>query len=365
MTRARLSSPTKGLRKPLRFRRWRATLRITSFTTWSVAWRTGPTPDTQHPLTTRLHTAKLSTFIGVRRILIVRFSQYFHDKKRNWEFRFQCTFKKATRACDLRVSCSPFERLPISATQASMQRLMLKIAGQSLGSFYNSPGDDPQSCEGEAEHPVTSVALCESDQHIAHSAGEELPSLADCRAFSQLGRLKVHGAAEYRKALNSLTFQAGETHAFAFWGPARFFNLVEWRTCSSTWPPVPSLSLDALNGPPPLILSVYHLTPNTSGGGETRHVESRMQFLTRAAGWSSQYPPSAEWMQRLTKGSTNSKVSADILPQEGRSGLQQRRSTKSSEELSHSADAGCCGSGICQLFHACCASIGRVRRPEL
>lgn len=278
-------------------------------------------------------------------------SQYFVGKRRAWELRFQCTFKKTTRASDMRVGVSPFSRLPISAIQASMQRFVLKIAGSSLGSFYNSPGDDAATCGGEAEHPVTSVTLSECDQHICHSLAEEQPSLFDHQAFSQKGRLKVNNAAAYR--------EAGETHTFCFWGPSRFFNLVKWRLQGI--PMLSELSLDALNGPPPLVLSVYILNPDDSGRGDVRHLASRKKVLVSVAGWSSLFPPSEAWQKRLTietcQASAGSNGVVNELPTTGHSGISKTCQSGSGLGSAATAGAGCCGGGIYKLITTCMASM--------
>jgi hypothetical protein len=270
-------------------------------------------------------------------------SQYFSGKKRNWEGRLRIFFKQPVRARDLRLSGSPFERLPVSAAQAAMQRMVLKIAGPSLGSFYNSPGDDPKTCEGEPELPVTSITLCDADQYIGHTPGVEPPSLTDHHTFAQRGCLKVNGAAAYRDALNSTTFQAGETHCFGFWGPARFFDLIQWRMVGL--PFLRDLSLDTLNGPPPLVLTLYTLDPEETDRGSCRHLASKMQVHLRIATYSSLHMPSAEVLERLPKGRTRG-----VAPTHPKQGTSQTRRTKS--QMTSVADAGCCGGGIYTIFRS-------------
>lgn len=279
--------------------------------------------------------------------------QYFKGKKRNWELRFQCTFKVAVRASDMRIGAAAFERAKIGAMQASLQRAVLKLAGPTLGnSLYNSPGDDPETCEGECEHPVTSVSMCECDQYIAYSRGEELPNLWDHGTFSKSGSLKVHDARAYRKAMSAVTFQPGEVHTFAFWAPSRFFNLIDWRLVGIPFLGRPSL--EVINGPPPVLLSLYTLTPE-DGAGETRHVDSRRSVIIKTACWSSLFPPSSEWMEKIQASSPTSRSAVATRPIAGRLDLAQTR--KARLELGRSPDAGCCGSGVYQLFREGVASI--------
>lgn len=274
-------------------------------------------------------------------------SEYFNGKKRNWEVRIRITFKQATRAQDLRFGVSPFERLPISGAQAAMQRMVLKMVRPSLGSFYNSPGDDPKTYEGEPEHPITSITVCESDQHIGHTPGVDPPSLFDHKLFSQRGRLKVTNAAAYREALDATTFEAGETHCFGLWGPARFFDIINWRMTGI--PFLRDMSLDALNGPPPLVLTLYTLDSDETHRGRLLHVDSRMRVLMRAATWSSLFPPSASWRQRLTKEPTKEPKIAKCAPAScsKKTGLLTHKPR--AEQIS--SDSGCCG-GISVAIHS-------------
>lgn len=275
-------------------------------------------------------------------------AHYFLDKRRNWELRFRCTFKKSINARDMRISVSPFERLPVGAIQVGLQRMVLKIAGPTLGSFYNSLGDDPVTCDGEAEHPGTSIAISETDQYIPHTFSAELPSLVDHKRFTRCGRLKVKDAAAYRKAMDALTFEAGETHTFGVWGPSRFFHLIKW--CTVGLPFCHNLSLDALNGPPPLIFTVYVLNPDELKNGDMRHLESRMDLLIRVACWSSLFPPSPAWRRRLEQGSANSVTTSDA---------DAVSSEYTDAEMQSCPDVDCCSSGIRELFRSCAASVKR------
>jgi len=215
---------------------------------------------------------------------------YFQGKKRLWEVRFQCRFHRPVKASSLRFASSPFVRRHVGLTQLAVHRWLIKVAGPSLRGLYNSPGDDPSTrAPDDAEHPVTSIPVCEIDQHIEHRAGEAPPDLLDPN-FPRLGRLKTQGTANHRRAISELTFNAGETHTFAFWGPSRFVNLLEWQFESV--PMFEGRSLSMVNGPPPLYLALYQLSPGI--GQETRHLNSRMCAIWRVAGWSSQCPPTLE-----------------------------------------------------------------------
>merc|ERR1719221_801891 len=101
---------------------------------------------------------------------------------------------------------------------------------------------------------MTSMPICEVDQYIGEKVHPLDPS------FAQLGTLKVSDPAAYRRHISSMTFQAGESHTFSFWGPSRCFSLAEWRINGVPFP-IRNLSLDIVNGRPPMIMTAYVLNP--------------------------------------------------------------------------------------------------------
>jgi len=218
---------------------------------------------------------------------------YFDGKRRLWEIRFSCTFKKAVKIEDVMMATAPYERLPVTAAQVATQRFVMKLF-RSIN-LYNCPGDDPSVItEGEVEKPHTSVPLTEADQYIPSVAGEAPPHLLDA-SFPKLGRLKAKNPSAYRSDLRQVTFQAGESHTFAFWGPSRVADLIKWKL--QDIPMLKNTSMDALNGAPPIVLTTYVLNPGSEG--ETRHLDSRMAVLWKTAGWSTKHPPSPERLRAL------------------------------------------------------------------
>lgn len=261
---------------------------------------------------------------------------YFMDKRRNWELRFQCTPKKAIRACELRIGCAPFERQPISWVQAAVQRSVLGFAGTTLGNgVYNSPGDDPETAEvDEIEIPVSSIPVCESDQYIA--PGGLIPSLTEHQAFSQRGILKTSSPSAYRKELTTLILEAGETYTFSFWGPARFFHLIKWEI--SGIPIASGRSLDDLNGPPPLMLMLFVLRRDEQRPDDLRHLPSRMDELLKTAGYSSNNPPTDAVLRLLEASPKGSAITT------GASGNMRQTSVSSDRGSARFvANCGCWG----------------------
>jgi len=267
---------------------------------------------------------------------------YFHGKRRLWEVRFQCCFKQRVSASSLRIGCSPYVRRKLGPTQVAAHRLMIMVMGPTLRGMYNSPGDDPKGrAESDVEKPVTSITIAEADQYIAPSHGEP-PDLLD-EAFPSLGTLKVRDPVKHKRHLREIVFEAGETHTFGFWAPSRAFDLARWRVDASI-PFVGGLSLDALNGPPPLLLSVYVLKPGC--GREKRHLQSRKVVVWEVAGWSNQYPPAPEHIRSLKE---TAEGVATMEDSHGKEALQ----SGSNKPVSCHACLMPCGVGIHKFIRSC------------
>merc|ERR1711972_740989 len=57
------------------------------------------------------------------------------------------------------------------------------------------------------------------------------------------------------------------------------------------------VSMDNLNGPPPVVFGMYVLRP--SENRDERHLESRKDYLLRLATWSSLTPPTPGVLQKM------------------------------------------------------------------
>jgi len=216
---------------------------------------------------------------------------YFEGKKRLWEVRIQCTFKKAMPPHSMRIATQPFERQPLGQAGVQLHRWLVKMAGPAMRGIHHSPGDDPRGrAESDVEQPMVSIPLVECDQYIP----EAPPSLVDA-SFPKLGLTKARDPQAFRRNMAQVTFEAGETHTFGFWGPSRAVDLLGWQVASI--PMFQGVSLDTVNGKPPLYLTVYSLSPGEER--DRRHLPSRMQVLLKAAVWSSLYPPSPRRMDEL------------------------------------------------------------------
>mmetsp|Transcript_93647 Transcript_93647/g.269613 ORF Transcript_93647/g.269613 Transcript_93647/m.269613 type:complete len:476 (+) Transcript_93647:70-1497(+) len=223
------------------------------------------------------------------------YAAHFHGRARLWEVRFRCTFKQPVACASLRLAAAPIERIQVGVRQAALHRFFVGLIGPAADDFYTTPGDDPAGRDpSDIEAPGTSIPLYSADQHIPCAEGELPPRLLD-PSFSCLGWRKAADRAGFRASLRDHVFQPGEVHTFAFWGPSRLVNLISWQAVGV--PLCADFSLDALNGPPPVVLSLYRLGPpieKTAGRRDSRHLPGRIRTLVRVCGWSSLHPPSLE-----------------------------------------------------------------------
>jgi len=233
------------------------------------------------------------------------YADYFRGKVRLWEVRLQLRFKEKVEASAIRLGTSPLERIPVGVRQVALHRSFIGLMGSALQGFYNSPGDDPTGRRpADVEPPITSVPIYAADQHIETGEAEAPPKLLD-PAFPSLGVRKTADRAGFKAKLAPRVFQPGEVHTFAFWGPSRLVNMITWQVVGL--PMWSELSLDIMNGPPPIILSMYILGPpvaKPNGEMDTRHLPARTKIVARACGWSSIRPPPPRHMQRMREMAT-------------------------------------------------------------
>mmetsp|Transcript_31417 Transcript_31417/g.73354 ORF Transcript_31417/g.73354 Transcript_31417/m.73354 type:complete len:475 (+) Transcript_31417:139-1563(+) len=272
---------------------------------------------------------------------------YFWGKRRTWEVRFQIKFKRRVPASTLRFGTQPAERLPLTAAQTNFHKMVLSLAAPVVGDFYNTPGDDPAGRTWEdTERPITSVCVCEADQYACAMPWEVPPGICD-PDFPEYGMRKKADPVAYKKMIRNRIFEAGETHTFAFWGPAWFTDVIRWKMVKM--PILRGLSLDLLNGTPPLVLTLYI---KRSKPGETRHLDHLMEIVWRAGGWPSMYELSEERKKRLLAiGPKNSSGRAFMDCHQVQEVAERQLSQQQHQRRRVEAEYGqCCTMGIQKML---------------
>jgi hypothetical protein len=228
------------------------------------------------------------------------FGEYFKDKKRIWELRFEFRFKEPPGPDDevyFGIEMEKYVRL--SEGTKRVGTVALAAIKKALGGLYSSYGDDPDVCKGELEKPVTVVPLWAFDQFVETPEGETAPSLTDVR-FPEFGKKRASRISEYVKELDELkkNFRVGATYQFAFWGNSRWLDVLNWSLIGI--PMLTPLDFDNFAGRPPVYAVMYKLDPDKDKPEDKRHLNSRKRFYFRTAIWSSKKRPPRELFEKLT-----------------------------------------------------------------
>jgi len=227
------------------------------------------------------------------------YADYFSGKSRIWEFRMQFQFKtKPDPDWDMFFGVELENYVPLSMATKQAQRLIIAGINQAVGGLYQTPGTDPQKgAVGEdIERPCFVLPLWAFDQFVETCENEQPPNLGD-PDFSLMGKRRYRRVAEYSKEISALKkgFAVGPTYTFGFWGTARFLDVINWNLIGI--PAVTPMDFNRFAGQPPVNVSVYAL--KSSEAGEHRHLQSRKQYIFRAAIWSSTRRPERKHFERL------------------------------------------------------------------
>merc|ERR1719410_2493075 len=166
------------------------------------------------------------------------------------------------------------------------QKLIIAAVNQAVGGLYQSPGTDPRKVTAgeECERPCCVLPLWAFDQFVETSENEQPPNLGD-PDFPSMGKKRYRRIAEYSREIHDLKnrFTVGPTYTFAFWGTARFLDVMNWSLIGI--PAVTPMDFNRFAGRPPVYAVIYALKP--SQNGDSRHLTVRRDYVFRTAVWSS------------------------------------------------------------------------------
>jgi len=227
------------------------------------------------------------------------YGDYFAGKSRIWELRIQIQFKsKPDPDWDMFFGVELEDYVPLSMATRQAQKVMVAAVNQAIGGLYQSPGTDPHKVTAGQDHerPCCVLPLLAFDQFVESSENEQPPNLGD-PDFPVLGNRRYRRVAEYSKEIRALQnrFSVGPTYTFAFWGTARFLDVMNWTVIGI--PAVTPMDFNRFAGRPPVHVAVYALKPSEEG--ERRHLQARKQYVFRAAIWSSTRRPERSHFERL------------------------------------------------------------------
>jgi len=250
---------------------------------------------------------------------------HFANRKRLWEMRLQMTLKTEVPNRPWKFGIELEEYVPLSWSSRMAMSAVVGALKQALGSsrdesssIYHSPGDDPKKVQEPHEKPMFVMPLWAFDQFILTEEGEEPPKLTNPEFFT-LGEHRVNNRKQFIKNMLALNMRPGPTYTFAFWGISKFLDIINWSVKLTAR----NIDFNTFCGTPPVHVVLYTLKPkecyddiDSEQQPDTRHLQSRKDYLFRVAFWSSmKRPPSKRFCELTTVTGDEAVVSATSEPE--------------------------------------------------
>lgn len=223
------------------------------------------------------------------------YSEHMHGRKRLWEMRWQMTFKKPIDG-DLFIGIELDRFYKKSAVQRYLGESLKSAFKHASGGAYNSDGDDPERTCGELERPSIVFPLTLIDQLIVTPEGEQPPDLAS-PLLPNLGIRRAEDRKAFKKAIQALTLGPGATYTFCLWCISQFADGISWLSPSRG--PFPTIKFSDIEFHTPGYAVAYKLKACDKNRRESRHLDSRKEYLFRMAFWGSEVPPAPQRVREL------------------------------------------------------------------
>jgi len=219
-------------------------------------------------------------------------AKYFEDKRRLWEVRIQGRFKalpKGRLQCGAMLQETDFHVAPgvgLKTMLATGRKLVNKFVGDGCHVTLGARGAESKRPGAELGHAVGDLRGV--DQLIAIPEGETPPPIEhDLDAYGcQRRNMSAAEWAAYVKGITN-SISVTTTYTFAFWGMARFANLLDWKYLFLPFgvgiPMEPSY---------PTHCVMYALDDSGDrAGSDEQHLESRKQYAVDILFFSSKALP--------------------------------------------------------------------------
>jgi hypothetical protein len=231
------------------------------------------------------------------------YAGHMQGRKRNFEVRIQICFKsvESLRKGKVYFGCELDRFYNIGAIELYFGRSLNDMIKRCAKGHHQSYGDDPDRVAGELERPCNVFPLWVMDQLVVTPVGEKPPELTSDK-FPELGMIKANDRKAMSNAIDELEFQVGVTYTFGFWCVSQFADGIKWK--ATLGGPLDT-SLSALGTHPPAYMSMYCVKPreewtDVRDSRDQRHLDSRKEYIFRAAFWSSLHPPPPKRVKELT-----------------------------------------------------------------
>mmetsp|Transcript_101981 Transcript_101981/g.263595 ORF Transcript_101981/g.263595 Transcript_101981/m.263595 type:complete len:391 (-) Transcript_101981:252-1424(-) len=220
------------------------------------------------------------------------YSEHFMGRRRTWEVRVQVRFKKVPQgAIYFGLETRYIAGHTMSPGVRRIKNMLLGMVRGVIGKeFHHSPGDDPETTEGEAEPPTFAMPLWAIDQFHVAEDGEEPDLTAD---FTGIGHKRTGGVNRYIEAMRTMldSLSCDKVYTFCFWGISQFVDGHNWEFRSKFF----TMDANKLCGAPPVYVVAYELEAHP----DLRHLVSRKSYYFKVALWSALKPPEPEIMKEL------------------------------------------------------------------
>merc|ERR1711982_301448 len=114
---------------------------------------------------------------------------------------------------------------------------------------------------------------------------------------------------QFQKEIAQVKFEVGPTYTFCFWGISQFLDKLNWQIRVPFLRPI---DFDVFAGNPP-VHAVIYLNKEEAATNETRHLNSRKNYLFNVAFWSSKRRPKTDRLESLF-GDCESALTAACAP---------------------------------------------------
>jgi len=230
-----------------------------------------------------------------------------HGRKRLWEIRLQITLKRAIEG-KIFVGVEQDKYHYPGWVQFQLGNTVAATLRRLVGSLHQSPGDDPERSRhlSELERPQLAFPMeMFMDQLDITPDGDTPPDV--CSAdFPEMGIIKSQDRKAFKRAMSELSLEPGPTYTFGMWAPSQSIDAIKW---SAMGKDVRNFGID-----PPCYFMMYALKPSPPGVKETRHLDSRKDYLWHSVFWSTVLPAEINRQRELcdpVADSTNGHTTQD------------------------------------------------------
>jgi len=224
------------------------------------------------------------------------YAWHFNGRKRLWEVRIQAIFKQKPEY-EIMFGIQQDEYTPVSKFGSMTLKMLNSMCTSVVGDgIYTSPGEDPETTEGEAEPTTFAMPLWACDQLIVSKTCEEPDLTGD---LNDHGMKRANGIRDYCKHVEKelSNISPNKTYTFCVWGISQFLDCVHWQIVKCV--PGRQPSFDVIGGSVPMNIVCYEIRKDKFEHDDKRHLVSRRKYIFSMVMWSAFKPPTSDILKKL------------------------------------------------------------------